>query len=166
MPDLCTILSEVGKDVRALKENFISSDYDAPGIMWAVMNGKKVGSRQYGVWSEKRSVNFQILYSTIITYSGTSMSIDLDVNVDVALNRMEMISSDATAKDYEVREYSDRDGDPTRYNLLKSSTADQVVRWMREYDRMFLPAGSRLQFYFSGFMAGKTNKLIVVCEEI
>jgi hypothetical protein len=93
------------------------------------------------------------------------MTLNLDIPVNVMLNRIEMISSDNTAKTYEVREYTDWNND-SYYNLLKSSTANQDTRWFRDYTNHFLPAGSRLQFYFSSFTAEKTIKLIVATEEI
>ncbi|MFZ3385308.1 MAG: hypothetical protein WA144_15415 [Candidatus Methanoperedens sp.] len=165
MPDLCAYLSRIDKNTQALKDNFISPDYEAPGIVWRIVAGRKVGYRKYGNWDEKRSVNFQVLYEQIITYTDTTITLNLDIPVNAMLNRIEMISSDNTAKTYEIREYTDWNND-SYYNFLKTSTANQGVRWLKPYSNHFLPAGSRLQFVFSSFTAGKTIKLIVATEEI
>jgi hypothetical protein len=165
--DQCTKtrFANMEADLKALRDNFIDPGYNAPGIVWTVINGKKVGSRQYGSWTEKRSINFQVLYEQIVTYAGSTMTLNLDFPVNAMLNRIEMISSDNTAKTYEIREYTDYNRD-SYYNLLKSSTANQDTRWFRDYQNHFMPAGSRIQFYFSSFTAAKTIKLIVATEEI
>lgn len=165
--DSCTanLLRSLDKNVRELKDNFISPDYNTRGVVWRVVDGRKVGYRVYGQWTEKRSVNFQVLYEQIVTYAGSTMTLNLDFQANVMLNRIEMISSDNTAKTFEIREYTDYNAD-SYYNLLKSSTANQDTRWFRSYDNHFMPAGSRIQFYFSGFTAAKTIKLIVATEVI
>jgi hypothetical protein len=164
MPDVCTLLQGIQDDIRALRDNFIDVQYNS-GVSWRSVNGKLVGSRQYGGWTEKRSVNFQVLYEQIITYAGTTMTINLDFLVNVMLRRAEMIHSDNIAKTYEIRYYSDYNHD-SNYNLLKASTANQDTRWFQGYENLFMPAGSRVQLYFSGFTAGKTNKVIIGVEEI
>jgi hypothetical protein len=165
MADQCTYLNRIDKNVQALKDNFISPDYEAPGIVWRIVAGRKVGYRKYGNWDEKRSVNFQVMYEQIVTYAGSTMTLNLDIPVNVMLHRIEMISSDNTAKSYEIREYTDWNND-SNYNLLKASTANQITRWFKPYSNHFIPAGSRIQFYFSSFTAAKTNKIIVAVEEI
>lgn len=159
-------LKTIDENLRALKDNFISKEYNAPGIVWRVINGKKVGFRNYGEWTERRSINFQLLYEHIETYAGTTRTLDLDFQVNTMLRRIEMIHNDDTAKTFEVRLFSDYNQDSSNYNILKSSTADQTVRWMQVFDNIFLPAGSRLEFYFSSYTAGKTNKIIIGVEEI
>lgn len=153
------------EDIRAIRDNFISPDYNTMGVIWRVVDGKKVGFRQYGAWTEKRSINFQVLYEQIVTYAGSTMEINLDFQVNVMLNRIEMISSDNTAKGFEWRAYTDYNHD-SYYNLIGKGIANQTTRILQMYEKEFMPAGSRIQFYFDNFTAGKTNKIIVGVEEV
>ncbi len=165
--DSCTAnrLKAMDENVLAIKDNFISPDYNTRGVIWRVVDGKKVGYRQYGPWTERRSINFQVLYEQIVTYTGANMTINLDFQVNVMLNRIEMISSDDTAKGFEWRAYTDYNHD-SYYNLIGKGKANQTTRILQMYEKEFMPVGSRIQFYFDNFTAAKTNKIIVGVEEI
>ncbi|HWQ95918.1 MAG TPA: hypothetical protein VN368_00960 [Candidatus Methylomirabilis sp.] len=167
-PDSATAsrIRSIDENIRSLKDNFISPEYNAPGIVWRVVNGKKVGFRQYGIWTEKRSINYQVLYEHTETFAGSTTTLNLDFFVNVNIQRIELIYNDSTAKDYEIRIYSDYNSD-SYYNLLDKGTSNQDTPLMN-YDPMsgMMPAGSRLQLYFSNYTAGKIVKIVVGAEEI
>lgn len=133
-------------------------------VIYKVINGRKVGYRDYGIWQEKRGGGYDVTYEHTETYAGTTTTLNLDFSTQVMLKRIEMIWDDTITKDYEIRMFSDFNHS-SLYSLLKKETGNTETSDITFLDFVY-PAGSRLQFYFSNYTAAKINKILIVIEEL
>lgn len=157
-PDYTILLNSIATNLEAIKNDLISNH------IWKIEQDKRVGMFVWGAWTGKRAQSYDVAYEHIETYSSITTTINLDFSENVILSLLEMVHDDDTAKDYEIRTYTDYEKNGL-YNLLKAETANQDTTWMQEYYK-FMPAGSRLQFYFSNYTLGKRNSIVVGVEEI
>ncbi|MDP1615623.1 MAG: hypothetical protein Q8L68_07475 [Methylococcales bacterium] len=117
----------------------------------------------HGSWIRKRAGN-TIIYEQTVTYVGATQTVNLDFPRMCQLNLIELMWSDATAKDFYVRVYS---SPGVYYIVLDYATAsiitNEFIQGGQEYD---YPTGARLQFFFENYTAGKIVKLVVHTEEL
>ncbi len=157
-PDYTVLLNAIANDLNSIKTDLINAS------IWKIEQDRRIGLSQWGVWTVKRAQNYDVLYEHKVTYAGTTTTIDLDFMENVRLRRIEMVHDDNTVKTYEIQLFNDYEKNSS-YNILKSSTANQDTTWMQGYD-LFMPAGSRLRFYFSNYTVGKINSIAVGVEEV
>lgn len=134
------------------------------GVAYKIINGRKVGYRDYGIWQEKRGGGYDVTYEHTETYAGTTTTLNLDFTTQVMIKRIELIWNDTTTKDYELRMYSDF-LNSSYYSVIKKETGNTETSDITFLDFVY-PAGSRLQFYFSSYTVGKINKILVAIEEL
>ncbi len=163
MVDQCTLLSMILKEVTLLRQNQVSTP-EITGVQYKVINGHKVGYRPYGIWDEKRGDGYEVTYEHTEIYAGSTLTLNLDFAYQTALKRVELIWNDTTAKGYELRMYSDFNNS-AYYSLIKKETGNQDTSDISMFGFVY-PAGSRLQFYFDNYTAGKINKILVAIEEL
>ncbi len=156
--DILPAITQIAADLNSIKNDLINAS------IWKIEQDRRLGISQWGAWTAKRAQNYDVLYEHIETYAGTTTTLNLDFEENVRLRRIEMVHNDNTAKGYEIRIFNDYEKN-SNYNILKSSTANQDTTWLQGYD-LFLPAGSRIQFYFSNYTTGKTNSIAIGVEEV
>lgn len=162
-------LTQIDSKTKLIREDIsLLRDYFTPvpvsGVVYRLINGRKVGYRTYGIWEEKRGSGYEITYEHTETYAGTTTTLNLDFQTQVMLKRIEQIWNDGTSKDFQLRMYSNF-AENSYYSLLKDETGNTETSEIDEYNFCY-PAGSRLQIYFSSYTAAKICKIIVAIEEL
>lgn len=159
-------ISEQSKKLTA--EMTLLRDFFTPipisGVTYKIINGRKVGYRDYGIWQEKRGGGYDVTYEHTETYAGSTTNLNLDFKTQVMVKRIELVWNDATARDYEIRMYSDKDNS-IYYSVIRTEIANTKTSTIISLDFVY-PAGSRLQFYFSSYTAAKINKILIAIEEL
>ncbi len=156
--DYTQLLTAINESLTAIKNDLINAS------IWKIEQNRRIGISLSGAWTVKRAQSYDILFEHTETYSGTTATLNLDFDQNTMLSYIEMIHDDDTAKGYEIRTYNDYDKN-SLYTLLAESTSNQDTSWLQGYHK-FMPAGSRLQFYFSNYTAGKINSIAVGGQEI
>ena len=164
-----SVLNQSFEKQKQIKDELtLLRDYFTPipisGVTYKIINGRKVGYRQVGVWDEKRGGGYDITYEHTETYAGTTTTLNLDFVTQVMLKRIELVWDDDTARTYEIRVFSDKDNS-VLYSVIRGETANIKTSAIISLDFVY-PAGSRLQFYFSSYTATKLNKILVAIEEL
>jgi len=164
-----SVLNQSFEKQKQIKDEItLLRDYFTPipisGVTYKIINGRKVGYRQVGVWDEKRGGGYDVTYEHTKTYAGTTTTLNLDFITQVMLKRIEFVWDDDTARTYEIRVFSDKDNS-VLYSVIRSETANTKTSAIISLDFVY-PAGSRLQFYFSSYTASKINKILVAIEEL
>jgi len=164
--DHLRMINEQSKQIK--QEITLLRDFFTPipisGVTYKIINGRKVGYRNYGIWQEKRGGGYDVTYEHTETYAGTTTALNLDFSTQVMIKRVELVWDDAITKDYELRMFSDF-LNSSYYSVIKKEVGNTETSDITFLDFVY-PAGSRLQFYFSSYTAAKINKILVAIEEL
>ncbi len=123
-----------------------------------------IRGREVGGWTFEKAGKSHF-FERVVTFAGTTMSIDLDFPKSVQLNRVEQVFNDATARDFSIRVFTD----PSLSYYIEldtqaaSTALNRVVQAGLEYK---YPSGSRLRLYYSSFTVGKTVTIRVQVDEL
>jgi len=164
-----SVLNQSFEKQKQIKDELtLLRDYFTPipisGVTYKIINGRKVGYRQVGVWDEKRGGGYDVTYEHTETYASTSYTVNLDFVTQVMLKRIEMIWDDNTTKNYEFRVYSDFNNS-VYYSVIKKEVGNTETSDISFLDFVY-PAGSRLQIVVSACTATKINKILIAIEEL
>lgn len=156
---LYPILSQLLDNQIAIKDTLISQQ------VFSISGNKKIGQFDYSGWTGKRSQDYHVQYEITATYTGSNTTIDLDFPENVELQYYGLIWNNATAKDLEIRVYADyRIND--YYNLLYKNTNYTIDKRMEREINTFMPAGTRLRFYFENYTVGNIVTAVVGVREV
>jgi len=120
----------------------------------------------WGIWAASRAGK-SITYKYQETYSGAPGPITRQLLLEgyCQVNRIDQIWNDATAKDCEIRAFSEASN--TYYSLLQdlagNTSTSETLQLGQEYK---YPMGGRLDFVHENFTNGKIMKIIVQVDEL
>lgn len=143
-------------------ERLLYSLYD---IQFSLYNQKELPAIFHDNGWTVKTIGKSVTYEQTITYTGTTLTVNRDFPVGIAVKRIDQIWSNATAKDINVRLYSDVSS--PYYSQLKTATGDtntSVVLSPTTDGELMFPAAGRIQFYYTNFTAGNVIKIVIVGE--
>lgn len=115
-------------------------------------------------WKMKQ-VGKSYFFDQLVTFTGTTMNINLILPFAFQLNRSEQIFSDATARDFEIQVYSDPS--QTAYASLLNSAGNIATSVVAQRGSEYqYPANSKIIHYYANFTAGKTVRIRVQVTEL
>ncbi len=119
---------------------------------------------QFGQWTWIRKGKANFFYQ-LVTFTGSTMDIDLSLPFVFQLNRITQVFNDATARDFEIRVYDDPSIDA--YASLLAATGNistSVVTQRGEEYRYEMNA--RLRLHYANYTASKTVRIRVQVNEL
>jgi len=156
----CSESMRLLKDLNAMsaKNNSVLMNMAGPAAKPNYADGKENGWNWYRVGKSW-------FYTQRVTYAGTTQTVNLDFPMAVQVNRIEQKWNDTTAKDFEVRHYSDPS--QTSYAIYLSTDADAntsvIIQAGIEYK---YGRNSRMQFFYENYTVGKILDLMVQVDEL
>jgi hypothetical protein len=117
-------------------------------------------------WTVKKTGK-EYTFEQTLTYTGSTATVNLQFDRRMSVKRIDQIWDDATAKDIDVRIYSDASS--VLYAVLLNATTNtdtsKITSALTESELSFAPNG-KLQFVYANNTVAKICKIVVIAEEL
>lgn len=103
-----------------------------------------------------------LFFNQTLTFSGTTVTLNIDFPKAVTLNRLFMSFNDATAKDFDIRIYAI----PGTYYVSINTKTGDINTSVVDLTDIKIGAFGRISIVFSNYTAGKITSIDVQADEL